>query len=460
LISLRDIRFGPLSAIAALPGLDMYIVQNMICSNMYGALLQTLWTQCRLTRSSMQMTNFPDRLSSDLPRRAMRPLAVQLAPILLAAALVGCATSAQHRSSGRLSSKVQAAQAPTASEPGYQPAPYEEPANPRQLADMSQIADKTGAAPQTLKDKGAGAGLEQRAARSDLLGGETAESQREGQAPGAQRFADQTGRGAEEMPFVRQPFVDDAPRGDEGTADNQRLAVDTPPAKDVATVAQQKSADHAPASREDDIAARHQFSDAATSVGDDRIAQQHFMHEPAAATTEKVTASEPVKDDGSSAAPEEQMRPPEAFVDDGKLAQTDEHKLPAATMLPMTITVEADPLFDFDRYAVQPESRRKLDDLVEQLKGVLYGEVISTGFADPIGTQMYNQILSQRRAEAVEQYLLDKGIPADKLKIEARGETEEYATYESCKGQGKRSLVACLQPDRRVEVTVTAGEKQ
>jgi len=127
--------------------------------------------------------------------------------------------------------------------------------------------------------------------------------------------------------------------------------------------------------------------------------------------------------------------------------------------LPVTVTVEAEPLFDFDKYAIRADARKKLDQLVEQLQGVAYGDVLAVGFADPIGTVKYNIRLSERRAATVKRYLVSKGIPADRIKTEGRGKTEEYASYKSCKGQGKQKLIACLQPDRRVEVTVTA-EKQ
>jgi OOP family OmpA-OmpF porin len=128
-------------------------------------------------------------------------------------------------------------------------------------------------------------------------------------------------------------------------------------------------------------------------------------------------------------------------------------------MLPVTVTVEADPLFDFDKSALRSDSRKKLDDLVEQLKGVNYGEILAVGFADPIGATLYNQHLSERRAASVKQYLVNKGIAANTIRTEGRGETEEYAGYKDCGGLRKNKLIACLQPDRRVDVTVTA-EKQ
>ena len=139
---------------------------------------------------------------------------------------------------------------------------------------------------------------------------------------------------------------------------------------------------------------------------------------------------------------------------DTAFAATDKPR--AITMLPVTITVEADPLFDFDQSAVRDDSRKKLDDLIEQLHGVTYGDVIVVGFADPIGTAIYNQSLSRRRAESVEQYLAQHGLPASRIRAEGRGETEEFATFDSCGGIRNEHAIACLQPDRRVEVTITA----
>ena len=398
----------------------------------------------------------PDGLSIALPRNAVRLIIVKLAPILLAAVLVGCATNAQHRASGELTSKAQAAKptpAPVAAtQPAYQPAPYEEPASPR------AAAEETPAAPQVFQDEGAGEGQQESAAQPQLFGDEAAEAKQE--EPGPERFTDQAAPIAEEKPFGQEPFVDDAvPAKDYSTVDNQHFTDDAVPAKDEDAVAQQKFTDDALAAK-DDGTLPQQFTDDAAPVKDEPVAQQNFADEQTAPAKQEAAAPEVFKDDSSGTAPEELVPAPETFAADEKLAEAEEPKVPAATMLPMTITVETDPLFDFDQYAIRPESRKKLDDLVQQLKGVPYGEVITVGFADPIGTHMYNQSLSQRRAAAVEQYLVSKGVPADKVRIEARGETEEYASYQSCTGHGKQNLIACLQPDRRVEVTVTAGKQQ
>jgi OOP family OmpA-OmpF porin len=135
-------------------------------------------------------------------------------------------------------------------------------------------------------------------------------------------------------------------------------------------------------------------------------------------------------------------------------------QLKPVTVLPVSVTVEANPLFDFDKAAVRLDSKNKLDDLVQQLNGIPYGDIVAVGFADPIGAAMYNQTLSERRASSVKAYLISRGVSADKIRIEGRGETEEFASYQNCGGLRKQRLVSCLQPDRRVEVTVNAQKVQ
>ena len=126
----------------------------------------------------------------------------------------------------------------------------------------------------------------------------------------------------------------------------------------------------------------------------------------------------------------------------------------------MTITLEAEPWFDFDRYTVRSDARDKLDKLAGDMGGVEYDQIVVVGYADPIGTVEYNQALSERRARSVKNYLVGKGLPADRIKTEGRGEFDPALDPAVCKGQRGKKLIACLQPDRRVEVTVTGTKLQ
>ena len=72
-------------------------------------------------------------------------------------------------------------------------------------------------------------------------------------------------------------------------------------------------------------------------------------------------------------------------------------------------------LFDFDRAELSPRYFSALDEAAVTLKGrpLLRAEI--QGHTDNVGTEAYNQILSMRRARAVEQYLVEKGVERDRL---------------------------------------------
>jgi OOP family OmpA-OmpF porin len=82
--------------------------------------------------------------------------------------------------------------------------------------------------------------------------------------------------------------------------------------------------------------------------------------------------------------------------------------------------------------------------------------IIVTGHADRIGSSPYNQRLSARRAQSVKDYLVSKGFDASRIYAEGKGETQPV-TGDKCRNMGpesrhNRKLIACLQPDRRVEI--------
>lgn len=137
---------------------------------------------------------------------------------------------------------------------------------------------------------------------------------------------------------------------------------------------------------------------------------------------------------------------------------------PAAPAAPVTPKAEepvtASVLFDFDRSVLRPGETPKLDELTAKFKGGAFGRVDAAGHADRIGPDPYNLRLSERRAEAVRAYLVGKGVDAGSIRTEAIGERDAMSG-EACKKLGperrkNRKLVECLQPDRRVEVTLVA----
>ena len=100
--------------------------------------------------------------------------------------------------------------------------------------------------------------------------------------------------------------------------------------------------------------------------------------------------------------------------------------------------------FAFDRAEITPESRVVLDVAVEQLQacGDLVVEVV--GHTDSIGPAVYNQGLSERRAESAERYFIDAGIGGERLRTEGRGEGDPIASNDTADGRAQNRRVELL----------------
>ena len=109
------------------------------------------------------------------------------------------------------------------------------------------------------------------------------------------------------------------------------------------------------------------------------------------------------------------------------------------------VTFAADAFFDFDKSVLKPEGKAKLDDLASKLQGMNLEVIIAVGHTDSVGTDAYNQKLSVRRAEAVKGYLVSKGIEANRVYTEGKGEKQPVADNKTAAGRAK---------NRRVEIEV------
>ncbi|MBE2262592.1 MAG: OmpA family protein [Burkholderiaceae bacterium] len=126
--------------------------------------------------------------------------------------------------------------------------------------------------------------------------------------------------------------------------------------------------------------------------------------------------------------------------------------------LPVRVSFSADALFDFDKSEIKPAGKQELDRLASELRGARFEAIQVTGHTDRLGPHDYNQRLSTRRAEAVSAYLVQSAAIAPG-KIASRGVngSDPVTKPGECKGnKATPQLIACLQPDRRVDVEVTA----
>lgn len=124
---------------------------------------------------------------------------------------------------------------------------------------------------------------------------------------------------------------------------------------------------------------------------------------------------------------------------------------------PKKITLRTDSLFRFNggnEAAILPTGKQHLDDVVTGLKKLpALRELKITGYADRLGSDAYNQALSLRRAQTVQQYLSNHGVTLP-ITAQGRGSANQLVT---CQQTRRDELVQCLAPNRRVEIEFVLG---
>ena len=122
------------------------------------------------------------------------------------------------------------------------------------------------------------------------------------------------------------------------------------------------------------------------------------------------------------------------------------------------ISLQGDALFRFgksDEGSMLPEGVKKLDDLAAQLAAYDRASIESisvVGHADRLGKKVANQALSERRAMTVKKYLIKHGVDGAAISSSGKGSSQPV---KQCQGKKKTpALVACLAPNRRVEVVI------
>ncbi|MBE0618978.1 MAG: OmpA family protein [Burkholderiales bacterium] len=125
---------------------------------------------------------------------------------------------------------------------------------------------------------------------------------------------------------------------------------------------------------------------------------------------------------------------------------------PAPIPVAEKLTLDADALFDFDKATLRPAGRDALDTFVGKLKDISPETIMAIGHTDRIGSTGYNQRLSEQRVASVKAYMVSKGVEPARIYSEGKGETQPVTKAEDCAKSTK--LIACLQPDRRVDIEV------
>lgn len=147
----------------------------------------------------------------------------------------------------------------------------------------------------------------------------------------------------------------------------------------------------------------------------------------------------------------------QSFADSSTTSQSDSASTVRAAK--SGVAMSSDILFGFGGHKINPEARTMLDRIIPKLKAMDLEIVLATGHADRIGSDTANDSIALKRANAVRDYFIKAGIPADKIKVDSKGSRESVSV--DCEGKKGNTLRDCLSPDRRVNVVAqgigTAG---
>lgn len=120
-------------------------------------------------------------------------------------------------------------------------------------------------------------------------------------------------------------------------------------------------------------------------------------------------------------------------------------ELPKPVVTLEKITFAADAFFDKDKSILKSEAKVKLNDLAYKVKGIALEVIVAVGHTDSDASDAYNDKLSMRRAIAVKNYLISKGIESNRVLTEGKGERQPAASNATKAGKAR---------NRRVEIEV------
>jgi outer membrane protein A len=121
-------------------------------------------------------------------------------------------------------------------------------------------------------------------------------------------------------------------------------------------------------------------------------------------------------------------------------------------------TLKSDVTFAFNKANLRPNAKATLDGIYSEIAKVNKPNVAVSGYTDRIGSDAYNQKLSQKRAETVANYLVSKGVAQDTISATGYGKANPVTGNQCDAVKGRKALIACLADDRRVEIAVNGNQ--
>lgn len=126
----------------------------------------------------------------------------------------------------------------------------------------------------------------------------------------------------------------------------------------------------------------------------------------------------------------------------------------APEMVSKTFSLNSDVTFAFGKANLKPQAQATLDSVYGEISQVKSAKVAVAGYTDRIGSDAFNVKLSQERADSVANYFVAKGVAADAISATGYGEANPVTGATCDQVKGRKALIACLAPDRRVEIAV------
>jgi OOP family OmpA-OmpF porin len=126
---------------------------------------------------------------------------------------------------------------------------------------------------------------------------------------------------------------------------------------------------------------------------------------------------------------------------------------PAAAPTVSALNLSADAFFDFDKANLKPEGRASLDQLAGEMSSADVQSIDIVGHTDSIGSEAYNQGLSERRAQSAADYLIGRGVNGSLITARGAGELQPIAPNRNPDGSDNPEGRA---QNRRVDITVVA----
>ena len=126
-----------------------------------------------------------------------------------------------------------------------------------------------------------------------------------------------------------------------------------------------------------------------------------------------------------------------------------------------TVTLQNDQVFESNKAVLTAAAKARLEkDVIGRLLTCATIEaVIVEAHTDRLGSQQYNQKLSDRRAESIKRHLVSRGVDAAKIETLGMGKTVQSKSCPDVKNQSRKELIACLAPNRRAIISIKGAGK-